>query len=247
MIFLFKVPVVETVVGRINFVLEQCHGKKVLHLGCADEGFTNEKINKGNLLHLQISNVAKETWGVDYSQEAIEFLKKNGFENLFIGDIEQLGTIKKLKGEEFDVILLTEVLEHLNNPGASLLEIKKLFSPKTRLIITVPNGLSFTRIKPAMKGYESVHPDHNYWFSFKTLETLLRKNGYSIEKILVYTSYDYSVPIHQKIVEKINSLKNCTDSSKIQSSQKKNTSLEKQRTFMEKISQQLDLTVDISH
>jgi len=57
------------------------------------------------------------------------------------------------------------------------------------MIVTVPNGLRLTGLMHQMRGYESVHPDHNYWFSYKTLETLLKKNSYQIDEMFTYSFY----------------------------------------------------------
>jgi len=69
------------------------------------------------------------------------------------------------------------------------------------MIITVPNGLRLTGLGYTLKGYESVHPDHNYWFSYKTLDALIKKNGYYVKEILVHSFLDYNVSIFKKIVE----------------------------------------------
>jgi len=148
-------------------------------------------------------NVAKEVWGVDISAEGIELLRKHGIDNIVVGDVEHIDQIEELKQQKFDIILATEVLEHLNNPGIFLQRVKKLFSSDTVMIITVPNGLRLTGLGYTLRGYEFVHPDHNYWFSYKTLETLLEKNGYQIDEMLVYSFFDYTTPLLKKISEKI--------------------------------------------
>lgn len=200
--FLFRVPRVKTVIGRMDFVIERCKRKRVLHLGCVDEGLTEERIKSGNLLHIRLMDVAKEVWGVDISVEGIELLRKHGMDNLVVGDIEHIDQIEELKRQKFDIILATEVLEHLNNPGLFLTTCKKLFSTNTAMIITVPNGLCLTGLGYTLRGYEFVHPDHNYWFSYKTFDTLLEKNGYQIDEMLVYSFFNYTVPLLKKISEK---------------------------------------------
>lgn len=195
--FLFRVPKVKTVIGRFDFILEKCKGKKVLHLGCVDEGLTEERIKSGELLHFKLINVATEVCGVDISEKGIRLLQKHGVGNLIVGNIEQIDEIKELRGLDFDVILLTEVLEHLNNPGLFLQKIKASFTSNTTMIITVPNGLRLTGLMHQLRGYEFVHPDHNYWFSYKTFETLIRKNGYHIEELLVYSFFDHTLSLRK--------------------------------------------------
>ena len=199
---LFRVPKVETVIGRMDFVLNRCTGKRVLHLGCVDEGLTAERIKSGGLLHFKLIDVATEVIGVDISKKGIQLLQEHGVDNLISGNIEQIDEIKKLKGHNFDIILLTEVLEHLNNPGLFLQGVKELFDRNTIMIVTVPNGLRLTGLMRQIKGYEFVHPDHNYWFSYMTIKTLMKKNGYNIEEMLVYSFFNSQLTI-KKIVKGI--------------------------------------------
>ena len=91
---LFRVPKVETVTGRMDFVLNRCKGKKVLHLGCIDEGLTAERLNSGELLHFKLINVATEVWGVDISKRGIQLLQEHGVDNLVWGNIEQIDEIE---------------------------------------------------------------------------------------------------------------------------------------------------------
>jgi len=199
---LFRVPKVETVIGRMDFVLNRCTGKRVLHLGCVDEGLTAERIKSGGLLHFKLIDVAIEVIGVDISKKGIQLLQEHGVDNLISGNIEQIDEIKKLKGHNFDIILLTEVLEHLNNPGLFLQGVKELFDRNTIMIVTVPNGLRLTGLMRQIKGYEFVHPDHNYWFSYMTIKTLMKKNGYNIEEMLVYSFFNSQLTI-KKVAKKI--------------------------------------------
>jgi len=206
--YLFKVPKVNIIKGRIEFVLKKCKEKKVLHLGCVDEGMTKERIKNGMLMHLQLIRVTEQVWGVDKSKEGIKLLTQYGIKNLIYGDVERLDSIKELQGKKYDIILATEIIEHLNNPGLFLQVVKTLFSSNTEMILTTPNAFRFTEFGYNFKGYEFVHPDHNYWFSWKTLSSLLTKNGYIINEILTYSYTDHKIPILQKAIGKILCKKN---------------------------------------
>lgn len=191
----FAFPIVNTVVGRTNFIVDKCRGKNVLHLGCVDEGFTKKRIEDGTLLHSKLENAASDLWGVDISEDGVEMLKEQGFENLIVGDIEKVEEIKGLGDKKFDIILVSEVLEHLNNPGLFLQGIKNIFTDDTLMIVTVPNGLNFFEFSQNLKGYEHVHPDHNFWFSYKTIVTLMEKNGYIIDDMIGYNFVDHSISL----------------------------------------------------
>jgi predicted TPR repeat methyltransferase len=168
-------------------------------LGCVDEGFTEEGLRRGNFLHSRLLAVTESLWGVDISERGIKTLQGIGIPNLIVGDVEKLNTLTSLQNEKFDIILAGEILEHLNNPGLFLQSVKSLFFPETKMIITVPNSFRLNQFWYSLFGYEAVNPDHNYWFSQKTLSTLLEKNGYIIDEISVY-QYSYSRPTLKKIL-----------------------------------------------
>lgn len=215
---LFRVPKVTTVTGRMDFVLDRCKGRKILHLGCVDEGLTEERIESRELLHFKLISVAAEVWGVDISEEGIQLLQEHGADNLVVGNIERIDEIEELREHDFDIILSTEVLEHLNNPGLFLQGVKKLFKSNTTMIVTVPNGLRLTGLMRQIKGYEFVHPDHNYWFSYKTVKTLMEKNGYHIEKILTYSFFNFNRSVKNMVRKSWSKIGNKNQKNKVSSS-----------------------------
>lgn len=184
---LFKVPRVQIVKGRTDFVLQRCAGKRVLHLGCADEGATREKIKDGTLMHLQLLKAAALVYGVDISETGLGLLRQTGVPNLIFADVEHLGRCRQLRGKDFDVIVASEIIEHLDNPARFLREVRSLFSAGTEMILTTPNPFRLAEIAHSLKGYEFVHPEHNCWFSWKTLTGLLERNRYVICETLAYS------------------------------------------------------------
>lgn len=58
------------------------------------------------------------------------------FENI---DLSRAGWADELKGETFDLLIATEVLEHLVNPYEFLVQARRLTKPGGRLILTFPN------------------------------------------------------------------------------------------------------------
>lgn len=194
---------IEIVIGRTAYILEICQNKRVLHLGCVDEGLTKERLEAGTLLHIQLLSVAKEVYGVDISEEGLNLLRRAGIPNLILGNVEQLDQIPELRGEKFDVILAAEIIEHLNNPGLFLQSAKHLFHENSIMVITTPNAYRITGFGYRLKGLEFVHPDHNYWFSWSTLTSLLSKNGYQIIDARLYSFIDYKHPLIRSLVRKI--------------------------------------------
>jgi len=97
----------------------------ILDVGCG-EGFT--------LNRLKANNIEEKLEGIEYSEDAIVIGKK------IYPEIKiTKGNIYKLpyKDNSFDLVLCTEVLEHLENPEEGLRELIRV--SKKYLVISVPN------------------------------------------------------------------------------------------------------------
>lgn len=183
-----QLPDTPLVEGRVNYILDQCRGKRVLHLGCVDAGLLAERYARGELVHQKLAAVSADLWGVDVDAEGIAFLQEQGFGQLFVGDVCELSTFARLGDTRFEVILASEVMEHLLNPGLFLDAVKTVMTPgETTLIVTVPNAFRISTLLWLRNGVEYVHPDHNYWFSCYTAANLLRKCGFAVDSVLMYT------------------------------------------------------------
>lgn len=183
-----QLPNVPVVNSRQEWIKTRCMGKRVLHLGCVDTGLLHERFQHKEHLHQNLADVTSELWGVDINAEGISFLRGQLFDNLIVGDICELDRIEVLRGKEFDVIVASEVIEHLQNPGLFLSAVKVLMSPgKTELIISLPNAFRIDTLIWLLRGVEYIHPDHNYWFSYHTATNLIRKSGLEINAVYVYS------------------------------------------------------------
>jgi SAM-dependent methyltransferase len=164
-----------------DYLIKKCKNKKVLHIGPTDFPFHREKEKQKKLLYQRINEVAKKQWGLDINKDAINYLKKRNIKNIIYGDITKKIPTKIIK-QNFDIILFCDVIEHLNNPGFALENIKKIMNPKTELILTTNNCWFIGNIINFFKKKESVHPDHTFWPSKKTLNKLITNSGLYAKK-----------------------------------------------------------------
>lgn len=171
-------------IDRRGYILEQCRGKSVLHLGCVDHPILQERLSSGDLLHAAIAGVASTLYGVDVDRDGLEQMRAAGFEHLYHGDAEQLGALQL--GRTFDVVVAGEVLEHLANPGLFLREIPRYLASGGKLVVTVPSAQSMRLIVNALRGREVVHPDHNAYYSPVTLSHLLESHRFAVEELHPY-------------------------------------------------------------
>jgi hypothetical protein len=57
---------------------------------------------------------------------------------------------------------------------------------QTELVPTTPNATSVRRFLFSIMRQEKVHPDHNHYFSYRTLKQLLEKFGLNCREIYYY-------------------------------------------------------------
>jgi len=83
----------------------------------------------------------------------------------------------------YDIVVLSNVLEHASDPVAMLMQIRRLLQPGGELWISCPNGSSFWR---RIFGHHWINwhvPFHLWHFSPKTLKDLLNKCSFNIIKM----------------------------------------------------------------
>ena len=96
-----------------------------------------------------------------------------------------LDDLLKLNQEnQFDIITLWHVLEHVPNLEEYIIQLKKLLKPTGRLIIAVPNHKSYDAqyYKNFWAAYDV--PRHLWHFSPKSIEMLFQKINLKLEKTL---------------------------------------------------------------
>lgn len=176
------------IIDRMDYILNLCRGKRVLHLGCANFPFTRQELDNGTLVHAEIEKVAADLYGIDLSDEAIQLLKMHGYQNLAAANIEELEYKNPFGEVDFDIVLAGEIIEHLSNPGAFLDGTKTLLKrPSARLVLTTVNAYCAHRFAfTLLTGREAVHFDHVYYFSHSTLTELLTRHGYEVEEFSFY-------------------------------------------------------------
>lgn len=93
----------------------------------------------------------------------------------------KVGTLKQANypSESFDIVTLWDVLEHLTDPKAELHEIHRVLKKGGVLVINFPDidSLSSKLTRQAWWHLVSVHL---YYFSTKTLSSLLSQTGFSV-------------------------------------------------------------------
>jgi SAM-dependent methyltransferase len=72
--------------------------------------------------------------GVDVSPQAVDFCRGRGVHDVRQAAVEDL----PFEASSFDVVLATDVIEHVDDDIAALRELRRVAAPEGRLILTVP-------------------------------------------------------------------------------------------------------------
>jgi 2-polyprenyl-3-methyl-5-hydroxy-6-metoxy-1,4-benzoquinol methylase len=150
--------------GRLKAIERYRQGGKLLDVGCAAGFLLDEARRRG-----------WETRGVEVSRFALEYARWELNLDVFTGSLDAA----KLSEQEFDVVVLYFVLEHLRDPLALLQEICRILKPGGLLSVAVPNiaGLYFLLNQEAWIAERVCHQSHFYEFSPRTLRRILARAG----------------------------------------------------------------------
>jgi SAM-dependent methyltransferase len=164
-------------VNRLAFLLpDGLHGKRILDVGCGP-GVQFLKHVASNEVH-----------GVDISQYALEEAAKNGLipHQVTLGD-EPL----PFGDNSFDIVIATDIFEHLFDPLALLFEIKRVMKDDALLIASVPNHFLWWMLIRMMLNKGLVLPYHtdqpwNYchlrFFTSHSFDAFLSAGGMRVVK-----------------------------------------------------------------
>jgi len=150
-------------VSRLDFLTPLVADLKVLHVGFVDYPITKSKKN----LHLRIAPACKRIDGID--PNATDEIKSvlsvpNG--NIY----DSWNDVPN----DYDVIIVPEVIEHVDNVALFLQQLDQV---KGKLIITAPCAYKLSgNFREETELYiETVHPDHNCWYTPYTLKNVINK------------------------------------------------------------------------
>ncbi len=120
--------------------------------------------------------------GVDISETAIKKCRQNGLKNVKLADASKTGFL-----ESFDLIIASDILEHIKTESLALKEWNRLLSKKGKLIVFVP-AFGF------LWSSHDVANRHFRRYSKKSLTSVLRQNGFEIEQA-GYWNFFLFIPI----------------------------------------------------
>ena len=120
-----------------------------------------------------------QVYGTEFSPKAIDICSKKGIK-MYSG----LLRAENIEEKEFDIIVSTETIEHINNPRGEINNFYQLLRQGGLLYITTPNFNSYLR-RLFKDKYDIIeYPEHLSYYTKKTLNKLLKDSGFRKLKLL---------------------------------------------------------------
>ncbi len=159
--------------------------KKVLDLGCVRHNL--EETEKDGWLHGLICERASSVLGVDYLEKEVKELKSRGY-NVVCANVENMKF-----DEKFELVVAGDLIEHLNNFGLFLDNVKRHMFEDGLAIMTTPNPVCPIRFFNVLfKGEPGANDEHTCWFTEKVLRQLFDRYDLEICQIdYVDDTYQY--------------------------------------------------------
>ncbi len=140
----------------------------LLDVGCGDGRF--------------LSRMRKAGWvvdGVDFDLKAIKTAEVKYGLRLHHGELSTAAFAEKT----FDAVTMSHVIEHVPDPVALLVEIRRVLKPQGRLVLTTPNTQSLGHQLFRAHWFGLDPPRHLHLFSANSLRELARRAGFELQNI----------------------------------------------------------------
>lgn len=162
---------------RLECLAPHVDGRRVLDVGCVDarpaRQASEERAARPTSLFLRLAELASELVGVDLDAAGVRHLRSLGY------CVEHADASTMDLGRRFDTIVAGEVIEHVEDPGRLLRNLRAHLEPQGVLALSTPNPFAARQSgRIWRRGRPLVHEEHVGWQDPSTLGTLLRRTGY---------------------------------------------------------------------
>jgi len=146
---------------------------KLLDVGCG-----------GGRLLKRMKKCGWQVEGTDFDAQATQRVTARYGIRTHVGDLPQC----QLPANSFDAITMSQTIEHLYDPAATLHECLRILKPGGLLVMTTPNvdSLGANEFGAFWRGWEA--PRHLHLFSVESLRRLTQQAGFEVIEARTYSA-----------------------------------------------------------
>jgi 2-polyprenyl-3-methyl-5-hydroxy-6-metoxy-1,4-benzoquinol methylase len=148
---------------------------RVLEFGCAT-GYMSEVLK---------TRLGCTVVGVEIDRDAAALAEQHA-ERVIVGDAEKIDYAAELAGEEFDVVLFADVLEHLKEPADVLRRVRPFVAENGVVVASIPN-IAHASVRLALLAGEFRYREwgllddtHLRFFTRASIQDLFEETGYVV-------------------------------------------------------------------
>ena len=168
-----------------SYLLSHAEAKSVLNVGAAGGVESYLPDHREVWLHDRLRGVARELVGIDIDRGGIAHALRHGVE-LVEADCEAMDL-----GRRFEVIVMSDVIEHLERPGQALEVLVDHLAPGGKLIVTTPNPTyAGTLVRALLNRNLNVYYDHVAGFLPEHLKALCERHGWRLTDVRFFGLID---------------------------------------------------------
>ncbi|MHA2028369.1 MAG: class I SAM-dependent methyltransferase [Candidatus Kariarchaeaceae archaeon] len=168
----------------LKFLAKEKKSSNILEIGCSG----------GLLYSLLVNNGFNSLTGIDISENAINLCKKRGLTNTYVMN----GANTEFEDDKFDIIIASDVLEHIHDDKSAIYEWKRILKHDGKLILFVPAFYSLWSNRDVVN-------HHFRRYGKNELKHLIQSEAFIIENLSFWNfTLFFPVIILNKILKKFN-------------------------------------------
>jgi SAM-dependent methyltransferase len=173
------------ITNPFEYLEKLAFGKMVLNVGAAGGVRVYLPGNEHIWLHHRLEKVSESIIGIDIDQDGIDFARSHGVD-ILNANCETMSMDKK-----FDLIVLSDVIEHMNAPVDAVVNLMRHLAHGGVLCITTPNAISALATgKILTGGTPNVYWDHVACYSPEHIQAICDRYGYKLSEVRFFDHVD---------------------------------------------------------
>ena len=154
--------------SKVELVKRWCSSGTLLDVGCAVGGFLAIAKEYG----FEVEGVEIAEYAAEQARTRLHITVRNS--DIYSAD---------LAPESYDVITMWDVIEHLTDPNLALEKIARALRPKGYIAFSTGDVSSAWARLTAKRWQLLTPPQHLYFFSPRSMSSLLKRHGFSLKEI----------------------------------------------------------------